>query len=524
MRATFLILCLAAGSAVAAPSNKTCLVCHTSEISDAGALATSVHAKLGCADCHTGYDFSLHQARPAQPSAADAAQIAKLATKSSAPAALVACAKCHASQREDLLASTHGRWLGEDRPAAGPTCPECHGPVHQIQTATPATLLDKRKAIAARCAGCHEDAAFAARAKLVVHASFADTIHGRLLKLGNPRAPVCASCHGTHDVAPMSSPDSMVVGANKTQTCAECHKGANANFAATFTHVPPNKVNHKVPYYTAMVFSWIVSLVLTGLVIHLTMDAGSEFRLRWRRRKGKEPPEGHTPKGYVQRFDKNQLMQHWLMMISVFALLLSGWPLRAASIGTSSVLAGVLGGAKGASIVHRVAGALLGFVAAYHVVYISVQLVKKNKIHSMIPNWKDVTDVFQNLAFFLGLRKERPRFAHFMYIEKFEYLALSWGTFVIFVTGLVRWFPAKFAGWMPAKVIEFCQVVHGYEAMMAALVLLVWHLYNVHLKASIFPMSWVWIDGKIDYETLKEEHGAEYDELVAQGKIPRGEP
>jgi cytochrome b subunit of formate dehydrogenase len=247
-------------------------------------------------------------------------------------------------------------------------------------------------------------------------------------------------------------------------------------------------------------------------------------RLRWRRRKGLALPEPHAPKGYVQRFDKHQLVQHWLMMIATFSLLLSGWPLRAASIGTSSALAAVMGGAKGASVVHRVAGVLLGVVALYHVVYLTVLLVKRKKIHSMIPNLKDVRDVFQNVGFFLGLKKERPKFEHFMYIEKFEYLALSWGTIIIFATGLVRWFPAWFAKWMPSKIIDLCQVAHGYEAMLAALVLLVWHLYNVHLKASIFPMSWVWIDGKIDLATLKEEHRAEYDELVAQGKLPRDEP
>ncbi|MFL5405018.1 MAG: hypothetical protein ACJ79O_04070 [Myxococcales bacterium] len=487
-------------------------------------MSSSVHAKVGCADCHIGYDFSLHQAKPPQPTAEIAARIAKLGKKSTAPAALVACAKCHESQNEDLLSSVHGRWLAADRPAPGPTCSDCHGSVHAIRKATASSVVASRQAIAARCAGCHEDAAFAARAKLVPHASFSDTIHGRLLQLGNPRAPQCSSCHSSHDVAPMSSPDSMVVGANKTKTCAECHKGANANFAATFTHVPPNKVTRKVPYYTAMVFAWMASLVLTGLVVHLGMDAGSEIRLRWRRRKGKESPPPRVSKGYVQRFDKHQLVQHWLMIVATFALLLSGWPLRAASIGTSSYLAAIFGGAAGASIAHRVAGSLLGVVAVYHVVYLTVQLLRKKKMHSMIPNLKDVRDVFRNLGFFLGRRKERPRFGHFMYIEKFEYLALSWGSFVIFTTGLVRWFPARFATWMPAKLIELCQVAHGYEALMAALVLIVWHLYNVHLKASIFPMSWVWIDGKIPLEQLEEEHGAEYDELAAKGKLPRDEP
>jgi predicted CXXCH cytochrome family protein len=524
MRALFLVVLMAAFGSLAAPSNKACLTCHTTPLFDGEAFSRSVHASLSCSDCHKGFDFSPHRAKPPEPQPAVAAQIAKLATKSPSPAALVACGNCHASQRDDLLASVHGRWLSEDRPASGPTCSDCHGAVHAIPKPVPGVALQSKKAIAARCAGCHEDAKFTALARLTTHASFADTIHGRLLKLGNERAPVCSSCHGAHDIVPMASPASTVVGANKTAICAECHKGGNANFAETFTHVPPNRVTRKVPYYTAMFFAFMASMVLTGLVIHLSLDAGSEFRLRWRRRKGKLPGETPAPKGYVERFDKHQLVQHWLMMIATFALLLSGWPLRAAAFGTSGTLAKIMGGAHGASIVHRAAGALLGAVAVYHVIYLTVLLVRRQKIHSMLPGLKDVRDVFQNIGFYLGLRKERPRFGHFMYIEKFEYLALTWGTIIIFSTGLVRWFPAWFARWMPARVIEFCQVAHGYEAMLAALVLLVWHLYNVHLKASIFPMSWVWIDGKIDLEALKEEHRAEYDELVAQGKVPGEKP
>lgn len=514
-------LVLAASAAVAAPANKACLLCHTAPLFDAEALSTSVHASLSCADCHTGYDSSMHRSKAPELTPAQAALVQKFGAQSAAPAAFLSCVKCHTSQVEDLAASVHGRWLVEERPAAGPTCVSCHGSIHAVPKGM--GVLEKKKALAARCASCHENADFTARAKLAPHASFADTIHGRLLTLGNARAPVCANCHGTHDVAPMASPASTVVGDNKTATCAECHKGANANFAATFTHVLPNKATRKVPYYTAMFFATMASLVLTGLVVHLGMDATAEVRIRWRRRRGKAMHHKPAPKGYVQRFDKHQLVQHWLMMLATFALLFSGWPLRAASVGASSALAGLFGGARGAALTHRAAGILLGFVAVYHVTYLTVLLIRRQKIHWMLPTWKDAKDVVQNLLFMVGLRKERPRFEHFMYIEKFEYLALSWGTLLIFGTGLVRWFPAWFAKFVPAKIIEMCQIAHGYEAMLAALVLLVWHLYNVHLKASIFPMSWVWIDGKIDLEALREEHEAEYDELEKQGKLPKDE-
>jgi hypothetical protein len=61
------------------------------------------------------------------------------------------------------------------------------------------------------------------------------------------------------------------------------------------------------------------------------------------------------------------------------------------------------------------------------------------------------------------------------------------------------------------------QLAHGEEATLAGLALFVWHFYNVHLRPSIFPMSWTWLDGKIGIEQLREEHGEVYDQLLANG-------
>jgi len=35
----------------------------------------------------------------------------------------------------------------------------------------------------------------------------------------------------------------------------------------------------------------------------------------------------------------------------------------------------------------------------------------------------------------------------------------------------------------------------------------------VHLKPSIFPMNWAWLNGRITVEALKHEHGAEYERI-----------
>src|ERR1041384_5082240 len=507
MRARIFIATIAAmaafSGAIAAPSNKSCLVCHNQQFFDADAFAKSVHSKLDCADCHKGYDFSMHRARPPEWTKPETDLIEKIGARSSAPAAFVACGKCHEVQRDDLAASIHGA------KAAGPICKDCHGSPHAISKVSSAN--ERRKTFAAKCLASHEKGK---------GEEYRDSVHGRLVMLGSDRAPSCFNCHGTHDVHEISSPDSTVNAANKAATCAECHKGASANFAATFTHVPATRVTRPIPGYTVIFFSWLTSLVLTGLVLHVGLDFGAEARQRWRRRRKGAPAEAVHEARTVQRFDRHQLIQHWIMIASVILLVITGWPLRGAHLSASKPLLNVFGGVASGALFHRVAGIAMGVSALYHLIYLTVLAVRKKPFLSMLPSPKDLRDLWGNVRYYFDKTAERPKFGRYMYAEKFDYWAVFWGVAIMFGTGLVRWFPVWFAKWMPASIIEACQVAHRDQATLAALALFVWHLYNVHLRPSVFPMSWVWIDGRIDLHTLKEEHAAEYEELQRKGKLP----
>ena len=505
MRVKTLLALLAALAASkgagAAPSNKSCLVCHTQQFFDADAFSKSVHAKLDCADCHRGYDFSMHRAKPPEWSQKDKELIDRIGTRSTAPAAFAACAKCHESQRDDLLGSVHNN-------PKGPLCNDCHGSPHAISKIASANL--RKAGFAGRCLACHEKEK---------GEEYRDSVHGRLVMLGSDRAPSCFNCHGSHEIQAVSSPDSAVNEKNKVATCAECHKGATANFAATFTHVAPSRVTRPIPGFTVIFFSWLTSLVLTGLVLHVGLDFGAETRQRRRRKKQGLPPVAPEVRT-VKRFDIHQLIQHWVMITACIILVATGWPLRGAHIGASRPLLGVFGGVAGGALWHRIGAVLMTISALYHLIYLTVLAVKKQDFLSMLPGPKDLRDLWGNVRYFFGMTEERPKFSRFMYAEKFDYWAVFWGIFIMFGSGLVRWFPVWFAKWMPASIIEACQIAHGDEATLAALALFVWHLYNVHLRPSVFPMSWVWIDGKMDVHTLKEEHGAEYEDLQRKGKLP----
>ncbi len=66
--------------------------------------------------------------------------------------------------------------------------------------------------------------------------------------------------------------------------------------------------------------------------------------------------------------------------------------------------------------------------------------------------------------------------------EKVEYWSLLWGTIVMIVTGFMLWNPIATARFLPGEFIPAAQVVHGGEALLAILAVLVWHFYSVHLR------------------------------------------
>jgi hypothetical protein len=45
--------------------------------------------------------------------------------------------------------------------------------------------------------------------------------------------------------------------------------------------------------------------------------------------------------------------------------------------------------------------------------------------------------------------------------------------------------------------------------------LFIFHFYMVHLRPAIFPMSWVWIDGRMTLAEYQHEHGRDFERIPA---------
>src|SRR6185436_16602875 len=117
------------------------------------------------------------------------------------------------------------------------------------------------------------------------------------------------------------------------------------------------------------------------------------------------------------------------------------------------------------------------------------------------------------VAYNLGVRRERPRFLVFSYAEKAEYLAFVWGSLIMAASGLLLWFNDWTLRQLPKWVSDVATAVHWYEAILAALAILVWHFYMVIFDPSVYPMDRAWLTGRASADHLRHTRPA-YERLA----------
>jgi formate dehydrogenase subunit gamma len=230
-----------------------------------------------------------------------------------------------------------------------------------------------------------------------------------------------------------------------------------------------------------------------------------------------EPYEADLDTITVTRFSRVQRVQHEILVGSFAVLILTGLPVLFPRISTS-LLGGVF---TIRTFLHHFAGVVLIALSLAHLVYIAFSAEGRRDFLGMLPRWRDVIDVVDFVKYHIGTSDEHPQFDKFDPFEKFEYLAVVWGSAVMIVTGLLMWFFEFTLRFFPKWVYDLIVMVHGYEAVLAFLAVILGHLYNVHLKPEVFPMSRVWLDGQITLRQMKDHHPREYERWLRQQRIQR---
>lgn len=227
----------------------------------------------------------------------------------------------------------------------------------------------------------------------------------------------------------------------------------------------------------------------------------------------------------VERLTRHLRGQHGVLFASCIVLILTGLPIKFAHWAPFAWLAQTAGRELLHNL-HMVGGIGLTAIAVYHLFYTAISEIGRRDFGLLIMMPQDAKDAYGQILYFLGIRKEKPLYGRFSYVEKFDYWAVYWGMVVMLGSGYILWayYPGSTVGQLlpkfPKSMFDIAREAHSDEALLATLAIVIWHFYNVHFNPKKFPGSLTWWNGKITLEEFKEEHPLEYEEWRAAGKLP----
>jgi formate dehydrogenase gamma subunit len=322
--------------------------------------------------------------------------------------------------------------------------------------------------------------------------SYVDSYHGLKSRAGDQTVANCASCHGAHRILPHTDPTSSIYPANLQKTCGNCHPGISAAIASTPIHGTPGVTRTPAARIFRLIYIIAIVLIIGTMIIHWLIDLRKQVKNVLDRKQ-------------VVRMTYGELWQHVFLMITFITLIITGFALRFSEAWWAVLLFGHEGGFPLRGVIHRVAAVLFIFTVIWHVIYLTTGRGRRY-FKDIFPAAHDFAQFMQTIKFNLGISKESPRFGRFSYVEKAEYWALVWGSVVMIFSGFFLWFENYAARWFAKGFLDVMLIIHYYEAWLAALAVLIWHMYSTVFSPSVYPMNPSWLNGKMPEEMLRHEH------------------
>ncbi len=498
---------------------KLCLSCHLDDARvrarvapGAGFIAayeTSVHgaalragdAKAAtCVDCHGSHEM----AKGLDPRSR--------ANKAHIPGT---CGRCHDAIAKEYAGSVHGVAVAKGSEDA-PVCTDCHGE-HTIRKArSPESPVAPANVSEKVCSPCHSSVRMAAKYGLRSDRfqTYSDSFHGLAIRGGLVSAANCASCHGSHNIRPSTDPQSTIYPANLARTCGKCHPGATAAFAIGKVHLEMTEKDEPLLYWIGLIYTILIVGTIGGMFFHNLLDFYRKGKHRLRVRRGRvagEEPIGH---GLYVRMTLAERLQHGSLLLSFTVLVLTGFALRYPDSWAVDQLKRLSTSLfEWRAIAHRVAGVVMVAAALFHIWYLTLTARGRQFFRDIMFGPGDLKDLSGAFRFYFGLTHERPQFGRFSYVEKSEYWALVWGTVVMAGTGVIMWFQNPFIALLSKLGWDVARTIHVYEAVLATLAIIVWHLYFVIFNPDVYPMNVAWLTGTISEAEMEEEHPLELEAL-----------
>ena len=403
------------------------------------------------------------------------------------------CGRCHKSVENDYWEGIHGQMTRRGE-TDSPVCTDCHGEHGILSPSDPRSPVSPTRIAEATCSPCHESARLNEKFGVPTGRlkTWVDSYHGLKSKTGDITVANCASCHGAHRILPSSDSSSSTYTGNLQKTCGHCHPGISATLAKVPIHGTPGMSSTPAANIIRNFYIIAIVVIIGTMVLHWVIDLRVHLKKVVR-------------KGTVIRMNYNEVWQHMFLTVTFVVLVITGFSLRFSEAAWVKLLFGWEGGFPIRGTIHRVAAVVFILAVLWHVLYLTTDRGKRF-FRDIFPRKKDLGQFFQMVSYNLGLTGTPPGFGKFSYVEKAEYWALVWGTLIMIISGFFLWFDNVAVKWFPKGFLDVMLVVHYYEAWLATLAILIWHMYSVIFRPGVYPMNPAWLTGKMPEEMYRHEH------------------
>jgi formate dehydrogenase gamma subunit len=235
------------------------------------------------------------------------------------------------------------------------------------------------------------------------------------------------------------------------------------------------------------------------------------------RGKRNKTPQTARPQAVQQertfpRFTVAQRWEHAVLLVSGLVLLLTGLPQKYRELSISQDLLSTPDRVELIRQIHHIAAVALALEALYHLGRIIYLMTKRRLPGDLLPTWQDVRDAGHMLQYLLFLRNDKPKFGRYNFEQKVTYWFLFFGFAIMGISGFIIWFPIFFTQFLPGGVVPAAKLAHSTEAVVAAIFIIVWHVYHVHVERTNLSM----FTGRLSEEEMRTFHGKEYERLTGQ--------
>ena len=460
-----------------------CAVCHADQ---AGDYESGVHGQArkhgnesapDCGLCHG----SAHELLP------PSSQAFRMAVPDT-------CGMCHAAVAEQYRASVHGQALAKGITQA-PLCTDCHGEHKIIKPSNAASPVNAAN-IRETCGSCHGDVRLSRKFGMPADrlVSFDASFHGLAAKEGVQTVANCASCHGVHNILASSDPHSTINPKNLPKTCGQCHPGAGQRFAIGQVHVTDGASEPPALTFIRQFYLLLIPVTIGLMLLH---NGGDWIRklIRARFRSGAAQWPSRAPAGL--RMLPFERAQHALLALSFMTLVWTGFALKYPDQWWARPVALVAEGHAMRSLIHRIAASVFIAVSLTHLVSLIVSRKLREHWKEMIPKVRDAREASANFAYNLGLGDVPPPRSSHSYIEKAEYWAVIWGAVIMTASGVMLWANSLALRLLPKLWLDVATSIHFYEAVLAALAIVVWHFYSIIFDPDVYPLNTAFLTGYI---------------------------